>query len=305
MNNENMGIDQQPISQNADSERLAEYYALNQEPIAEGTESGTPIADKASPSVDKLDGTPALDAKEPATADSTPDGKDRVPHWKKQIDKQTRRIRELEETIRATEERKSKVKAEPQYTQEHFVNERDFRLWEQKQIAREAALEASLENQQSELDHVTQSSNDLAFQSEWAERMKSNFEGDPDGEAEFRKNLNGTEVVLHPDVTKYIEATDYGPRMLQVLLLRPDLVEKFNRADPVVRPALMMKLDREIESHMKGSAQPAQPQQQARKVTNAPTPLNPIGSVGGSILSDAESDEVARQKYEKKYFGRK
>jgi hypothetical protein len=292
MSTDNMGIDQQPVSQNADSE-YAEYYAMNQEPAAEGTEPGTPVIEvQAAPDV-----TP------PKEEASTPDTKDRVPHWKKQIDKQTRRIRELEEERSQLLKTREKVVAEPKYTADNFVSDAEYRVYEAKRLAREASIEANLELQDQRISNLSNQTNDAEFKASWSEKMASNFEGDPGGADAFRKELSSTTVQLHPDVHSYVEATEYGPRMLQVLLLRPDIVSQINKSTPVVRSALLLKLDREIERHMSGLASAA-PAPAQRKVTSAPTPLAPVGQGGGSTLTDEESDEVARARYDKRHFGR-
>jgi hypothetical protein len=291
MTTDSTGIDQQPVSQNADNE-YAEYYAMNQEPSAEGTDSGTPAVEvQATPDV------------APKAEPSPTDNKDRVPHWKKQIDKQTRRIRELEEERHQLLKTREKVVAEPKYTADNFINDAEYRVYEAKRLAREASIEANLEMQDQRISNASAQANDTEFQASWSGKMASNFEGDPEGEAQFRNELATSKVQLHPDVHSYLETTEFGPRMLQVLLLRPDIVSQIGRSTPVVRSALLLKLDREIEGHMRGLASAA-PAPAQRKVTSAPTPLAPVGQGGGSTLTDEESDEVARARYEKRHFGR-
>jgi hypothetical protein len=312
-NTQTQGTVSQPTSQNASRDMYADYYELNEEAPAEGTEVVTPTGDQGEHVGVKDSGTPedpsskerqAADAEPPAPETPKPE---RTPHWKKQIDKQTRRIRELEEQIARTEAKTKQVKEEPRHGPDNYLTEEEYRTAEAKRAAREGTYEAQLELQREELGRLAESTSETEFRGSWAERTDRNFDGDPEGRAQLAQLVRNNKTPLHQDIHDFMDHAEYGPRTMQVLLLRPDIVANINRAKPIARYDMLTRLHREVESYMTagGSSQIAQPQAAPapRKVSQAPTPLAPVGQAAGSPLNQDDEDEAYRARFEKQRFG--
>jgi len=290
-----------PISQKND--KYAEYYELNPE---DGEEAGTSTSDKEAVVAKPADDKPALNKEQGDSKDSSTEEKPaHTPGWQKRINKQTAKIRQLEEQLAAIQEGKAKQKEMPRYTRDNFVSEDEYESWKDKAIE-EKVNRKFADQQEAQLLQLKAQHEEQDFNSNWQERVAHNFDGDAEGYKEFAglvQQRKGELSNWHQDIHDYMEGTDYGPRMMQVMFMRPDIVDSINHAKPVVRTKLLMSLESEIQNVMNGLASKPTVQTTApTKVSRAPGPIGTVGT-SSQVMSEDEADSVAYDRYVKNKFG--
>lgn len=283
--------DQETLSQKI-PDKYASYAELNQE---ESDTSGN-----VEP-VSEVKETKVADEKQVTEESSTKESVHK-PRWQKRIDKQSAKIKMLEAQLAQLNEEKSKHKEMPKYKRDNFVTEEEYDEYNDKRT--ESMFNKQLtERKERELLDAKRMAEDEAFNNNWQEKVNSNFEGDQEGYAEFAQLIKQNSKTIngwHQDIHDYMEATDVGPRMMQVMLIRPDIAEQMSNAKPIVRMKLLNKLESEIEAVM---YQPRANQTTSAKpaVSKAPAPIGTVGT-SGNVLSDDESEDVAYQRYMNKKF---
>jgi hypothetical protein len=297
MSEENLGVDQSPIPENTDS-KYRDYYEANKEtePAA-----GTAKADSTTAEV-KND----TDVKQPPESSPGEQAKEHTPDWQRRIDKLTRRNKTYESELQALRKQVEDLKPkQPQQklTKENFVSEEEYqehiakRVYEQQQ---EAMSKANAEQYESERKAMEQQQE---FAKTWKDKTDRVFAGDKEGREQFENLLrevsSDEDFNLHQDIHDYIGDSDIGPRILHVLMLRPDLVERYNSLKPVTRGAALSRLEGEIISLMRGAV--PQEQKPASNVSKAPAPIGPVGNHGART---EPSDEELLDQYYKKKNGR-
>jgi hypothetical protein len=286
--------DQQLIPKIAD--KYADYYDMNSETTTDVGTSEVKVEDKTE--------VKPVDDKQPDDS-STPEEKPvHKPAWQKRIDKQTAKIKQLEAQLAEIQNVKANQKELPKYKRENFVSDDEYEQYRDQQL--EANVNKKFtETQEKQIIEAKRAAEEEAFNTTWQEKVKHNFDGDQEGYTEFAGLIRQNATAMskwHQDIHDFMEGTDYGPRMMQVLFYRPDIIEQINTAKPIVRMKILNNLESEIATVLR---QPKVAQQPAKPaVTKAPTPIGTVGSTG-SVLSDDESDDVAYQRYMKKKFGGK
>jgi hypothetical protein len=285
-----------PLSQKSD--KYAEYFELNPE-TDEDVGTSEPEVKKA------IEKAPADDKQIPqkeqsqAEESSTEEKQAHVPGWQKRINKQTAKIKMLEEQLAAIQEKKATQKEMPKYTRENFVSEQEYEDWKDK-VTDERVNRKFTEQQEQQLIQLKQQHEEEDFNNGWQERVAHNFDGDAEGYKEFAGLVQQKKSELskwHQDIHDYMEGTEYGPRMMQVMFYRSDIVDNINRAKPVVRTKLLMNLESEIVNVMNGLAsKPAVAPTVQPKVSKAPGPIGTVGT-SNQVLSEDEADDVAYEKY--------
>lgn len=284
------------------NQRYAEYYDMNPD---DAGEAGTSTESKESPVAKPADDKKVLPKEQDYSEESSTEEKPaHVPGWQKRINKQTAKIKMLEEQLAAIQEKKATQKEMPKYTRENFVSEQEYEDWKDK-VTDERVNRKFTEQQEQQLIQLKQQHEEEDFNNSWQERVAHNFDGDAEGYKEFAGLVQQKKSELskwHQDIHDYMEGTEYGPRMMQVMFYRPDIVDNINRAKPVVRTKLLMNLESEIVNVMNGLAsKPAVAPTVQPKVSKAPGPIGTVGT-SNQVLSEDEADDVAYDKYVNKKF---
>lgn len=292
----------QPSSQNGD--KYADYYEMNVDSAEdtgniEATE--TVVEDKP---VDKKPTEP----KEPVAEElSTEEKPTHVPNWKKKIDKQTKRIAELQEELKKLKEGNG-GQQKPKYTRDNFVNDEEYEEWRDKSVTqriRDELKQEMLESEMRRMEEERRRDEDDGFRESWAKKVKANYDVNSKEYQEYLTIAQDSAYLnsLPQAVHDYVEGTDFGPLMIHVLKYRPDLIEAIAHSKPIVQTRTLMRLESEIEAAYKGKQAEQKPTEQTKKVSSAPAPIGNVG-VSGSTTSEDEDDATAYAKYIKQNLRR-
>ena len=277
-------------------DKYADYYEINNETT---TEAGTPEVKVPVETVEK-----PVDDKPPVDPSST-EKPVHKPNWQKRIDKQTVKIRALEAQIAELQKVKAQEKELPRYKRENFATDEEFEAHQDK-IDDQRISSKLITEKEKDLVAAKTSAEEEAFAINWQGKVENNFEGDPEGRAELATEIQNNAGKIngwHQDIHDYLEGSDVSPRMMQVLLLRPDIVDQIASSKPIIRAKLLGRLESEIEAVMSAKAVP--PQAAKPAVTKAPAPTGTIGVGNSNVLPEDETEDVAYSKYMKKKFGGK
>ena len=289
------GKDQPPSPKSAD--KYASYYELNEEKD-EGV--GIPKTEVPVETVDK-----PVDDKPPVEPSPT-EKQVHKPNWQKRIDKQTAKIRNLETQLAELQKAKVPEKDLQKYKRENFVSDEEFEAHKDKLDDQRISSKLIAEKEK-DLMAEKNSAQEEAFAISWQGKVDDNFEGDPEGRAELSAEIQKQAIKIngwHQDIHDYLEGSDVSPRMMQVLLLRPDIVDQIATSKPIIRAKLLTRLETEIENVM--NARSAVPAPTAKPtVTKAPAPTGTIGVGNGNVLSDDDADNASFKRYMKQKHGGK
>lgn len=221
--------------------------------------------------------------------------------------------REMEATRKELAELRAKIEGKhekPKLKRENFVSDEEYleTLAERKAEEKLAAQMQGYQKQSYE-NQVRQEAQQ-EFKRGWTSKVHNNFR-DESERREFVAMVEETPDNLHQEIHEFVQNSDVGPRMLHVMLQRPEYIDALNQLPASVRATRLGQLESAIYSQMQSSRAPAQPRQQApsrpaaalQRATRAPAPIGSVGNSGSSAAPEDLPDQDQVAAYKRKKFG--
>lgn len=289
------GVDLQPTPTNVDS-KYADYVALNEDKSTEG---------KVDAPVEKV--TVSNEDVKPSDSSTDKPTKEHIPDWQRRINTLTRKNKSYESEMEALRREIQSLKQpkveQPKLTRDNFLTDDEWIDYKAELKARDVINKQMSEASQMRAERDSQYAQEQGFKQNWNQKVASNFADDQEGLSQLNELLHDAEDNMHQDIHDYIEDSPIGPRMLHVLLLRPDLVERYNQMKSVTRGVALARLEDEIMGVLNGRTPVgAQPSKPTASVSKAPAPIGQVGTSGSS--RDSLSDDEAIALYRKNKYKR-
>lgn len=305
---------QTTVSQNqAGGDKYSKYFKMNGldeggNPLEDSqTDTGSATGSKA--------GTEAQPAPEKKQEGTTQQPNKPRSGYERRIDVLTARdgkskaeIRRLRAEIEALKQ--SAGEGGKKVSRENYVSDDEFQEDLRKETARAIKNEILLETKNSQLEQVE----NQVFKESWGDKVNAYY---PDQESRVAystllKQAKAAGINPHQDVHDYVQDSSIGPVLLEYLLRDPNALATINDAKPVVRATRLYQLEQGLMAYLQEQAngqQAAAPSRQqpaqapARRVTQAPAPIGPVGN-GGAAVADSGDSTSAVINYKRQRYGK-